>query len=352
MIEQQLPDVDTPQAYDDVITTARTRARRRTTLAVAAAAIVAAALALVGLDALDHGTKKPEIVRPPLSAGNWLLAETADGLTFIGPDGATRPAPDPKGTFARWSPDGKRVAYVLPAADDSSRDLVTVDMTTGTRTIAAHCTGCKVTGADWSPDGEQLAYGVLLPDESNELRVLAAGRTGVMARLGAYVGGWPAWSPDGRTIALAENRDDGAVSFVDIVSVDRSSATGLPTAGTPRRIAGPLEGIKRVSWKPDSTQLAFTAGASSMDALKPADLYVVRADGTGLRQVTHNTRYLRMFAVEWENDDPAMPFLVAIVNGEDYTAANLARVSLDGTNVQPLYRGGAPVKAYRATFRY
>lgn len=351
MIEQQLPDVDTPTAYDDVLTIGRTRTRRRTT-AVAAAAILAAALAALGLKALDTG-HEPEVVNPPPSPVNWILAETASGLQVIDPhDGAMRFAPDQRGTFPAWSPDGGQIAYVVPAADDSFRDLWMASITTGATKRLAHCAGCKVLGADWSPDGTDIAYTVLLKNGTFELEVIEGTRTATMAVLGSGSDwGWPQWSPDSKVIALGEDTGNGR-SYVDLLAVDRSLSSGLPVAGTPRRIAGPIEGVKRLSWSPDGRDLAFTAGADDLDQGSTSNLFVVGADGRGLRQVTHVRPGVRLFAVEWEAGDPDYPFLVsAAEGGVDYADSHLARVSPNGS-VTPTYLGGAPVKAYRATYRF
>jgi dipeptidyl aminopeptidase/acylaminoacyl peptidase len=357
MIEQQLPDVDTPEAYDDVITTGRTRTRRRTAL-LAAAAVVAAALALVGLKALGVGNK-PEVVVPPPSPVDWILAETGIGLRLIDPDGASEPAPDPKGTFASWSPDGGQIAYVLPSEDDSYRDLWMASVTTGTKKRLVHCAGCKVLGADWSPDGTDLAYTVLRPDGSTDLRVIVGSTDASMRDLGTGDWGWPQWSPDGTVIALGEAR--GTQGFVVLLGVEQStpavhrprrSSSAVPSAGAPERIVGPIEGVKRVSWSPDGTRLAFTAGATDLTPEFTANLFVVNADGTGLRQVTHVLDGTRVFAVEWETD-PEFPFMVSLAGPtEDYSQATLAQVSADGARVQPIYRQGVPISAFRAAYRF
>jgi Tol biopolymer transport system component len=351
MIEQHLPDVDTPTAYDDVITIGRTRARRRTVVVVAAAA-VAVAVALVGLKALDQG-RKPDVVTPPRSPVNWILAETASGLQLVDPhDGAMRFAPDRRGTFAAWSPDGGQIAYVVAASDDSFRDLWMASATTDAKKRLAHCEGCKVLGADWSPDGTDIAYTVLLKDGTSKLEVIEGGRTATMAVLSSGSDwGWPQWSPDGKAIALGESTRNKK-SYVDLLEVDHSLTSGLPVTGTPRRIAGPIEGLKRLSWSPDGRDLAFTAGADDLDPGFTSNLFVVGADGRGLRQVTHVQPGVRLFAVEWEPGDPDYPFLVSLAeDGVDYTDSHLARVSPNGS-VTPTYLGGAPVKAFRATYRF
>ncbi|GAA1965084.1 hypothetical protein GCM10009798_26680 [Nocardioides panacihumi] len=351
MIEHQLPDVDTPTAYDDVITTGRTRARRRTAVIAAAAATVTA-LALAGLVAL-HQDRKPEIVAPPFSPVDLIAAETPAGLQLVDPrDGSERFAPDKDGTYVSWSPDGGQIAYVVPASDDSSRDLWTASVTTQVKHRVAHCAGCKVVAADWSPDGADLAYTVLLPNGRSELRVVAGGATGTMIALGTGGWGWPQWSPDGTTIALGE--EQGARGFIDLLPVDRSPLRGpTPKAGPPQRIAGPIEGVKRLSWSPDGRRIAFTAGAQDMTPGFTSDLYVVNADGSGTRQLTHSPTGTRIFAVEWETGNPDQPFLVSIAeNGVDYSEAHLALVSSDGSRVAPVYAGGSTVKAFRAAYRF
>jgi TolB protein len=102
------------------------------------------------------------------------------------------------------------------------------------------------------------------------------GNTNTTAPSGADViatGPTSRWSPDGRTIAFTQSASDGAQIFVvhpdgtDLVQVtDRWDGYGSSDA----------------VWSPVGTQLVFKHG----DGGQVSDLWVIDADGAGLRQLT------------------------------------------------------------------
>ena len=151
----------------------------------------------------------------------------------------------------------------------------------------------------WSPDGTTLAYDG--PSASGrgslELLTLANGETRSIALpRGGFAA--PQWSPDGRNIALLEQ--DGNRRYVAALD----PATG---ASSLRRVTRNMYGIKRVDWSPDGTQIAFTAGSFDFSVGTTSDLYVVNADGTGQRRVTHVTRGQRVAGVDWAEAGRAVP---------------------------------------------
>jgi TolB protein len=97
------------------------------------------------------------------------------------------------------------------------------------------------------------------------------------------------WSPDGRTIAFS--RLAGADSPIEGATLSLANADG---SGARQLGATPLRGVSP-AWSPDGRQLAFVSfadgnGPSCEAASCPpsGELYVVRADGTGLTRLTHS----------------------------------------------------------------
>jgi Tol biopolymer transport system component len=85
----------------------------------------------------------------------------------------------------------------------------------------------------------------------------------------------PAWSPDGRSIVFTREFGDTAQLYV------------LGSVGaTPRRLAEELHGFFAFpDWSPDGRQILFSAGP---DPAHPA-VYLIRADGSGLRAVLQDS---------------------------------------------------------------
>ena len=177
----------------------------------------------------------------------------------------------------RWSPDGRRIAFVRKHCCDGSP----VD---GVYVIGADGRGLRqlvasrATTVAWSPDGAAIAFVAEFSNGDRNSIQLVDVQTGERSTLGAR--GLPsprslAWSPDGRTLAVAA----GGISLLP--------ATG----GTARRIVSAFY-VTGVSWSPDGRRLAFNGSRErwrprpGKSDLYPTDLYLVDADGRHLQRLT------------------------------------------------------------------
>src|SRR4029077_20104246 len=79
---------------------------------------------------------------------------------------------------------------------------------------------------------------------------------------------WPAWSPNGATIAFT--RSSNGKDAVYVMNADGSNVRRL-AAGT------------QPSWSRDGRRIAFTNESSGRSAI-----YVVGSDGKGLKRLTHS----------------------------------------------------------------
>ncbi len=114
-----------------------------------------------------------------------------------------------------WSPDGRRLAYVVYRRGDQVIDLY--DMQTGRteRTVTAPGVGAALDPA-WSPDGRYIAFSGLAGGISDlYLYDLTTGTTEQLTT-GRNAEIQPAWSPDGRTLVFATDRGD-QTSFDDMI---------------------------------------------------------------------------------------------------------------------------------------
>lgn len=106
---------------------------------------------------------------------------------------------------------------------------------------------------------------------------------------------WPAWSPDGRRIAFVRpimNAGGNITANLFVVGADGRGLAQLTRVAANQAVAYP-------SWSPDGRRIAFQLVTSRRRVLNVTDLavanftsdiYVVGADGRGLRRLTSDGR--------------------------------------------------------------
>lgn len=197
----------------------------------------------------------------------WLARLNGGALRRLSPDGVDERMP-------AFSPDGERLALVR----DDGRGGTSIRLASltdgGSRDLTAGH-GSRVTNLfpAWSPDGRTLAFAsnrggrfriwIMRADGGDPRAVTAAG-AGDLA---------PTWSPDGRQIAFVRQFPDGTA---DLLVRELAS-------GSERRIE--LPGVESgPAWSPAGDRIAF---ASDRDG--DLEIYTVRPDGSGLLRLTDNT---------------------------------------------------------------
>jgi Tol biopolymer transport system component len=174
-----------------------------------------------------------------------------------------------------WSPDGSLIAYT----DRDSLWLVRPDGTRRLQLFARPAMrGLTLT---WSPDGKAIAVqfdangkeGTTAKEGTTESYVVPTDGS-APHRIGTATWQEPSWSPRGDRIAYGSN---GAIWTV------RSDGSDVrPVARPPHRRSGGYWGGP--SWSSTGWRLAFRGG-NSKDG-RYALIYVVNADGSGLRRLT------------------------------------------------------------------
>jgi TolB protein len=162
-----------------------------------------------------------------------------------------------------WSPDGRQIAFVS-RRDGKALYVMNADGS-GLRMVVR---AARLTTPAWSPDGREIAF-----ERNGQVYVMNADGSG--QRQLARRGSDPAWSPDGRTIAFIWR------FHLYVMNADGSGHRVVTRVGNGRKASS--------GWSPDGRKLAFLATAEFADGGCGQfcfNLYVVNSDGSGLRNLT------------------------------------------------------------------
>jgi len=191
-------------------------------------------------------------------------------------DGSVRKVARVAGRGAVLSPDG-RLVLASVGAFTGARLVITGLDGSGPRYLTDSTSSAF--NASWSPDGRQVAYSRLAGDRSISVWVINADGTGARQvthlEPGQGRAQWPAWSADGRRLAVQVGQAGGMAGNAHIAVVDLASGSLTPLA--PHATAWLDE---TPSWLPDG-RIAFQSDRGGR-----MEVWIMHADGTGAMPVT------------------------------------------------------------------
>ena len=307
----------------------RLRIGRKPALAVVALTAGAAALA----------ASSPSVARSPGTNGAVIFGGNVDKtrqLFTIRPDGTgmrqltSLPGENNNGT---WSPDNQRVAFERNLPKYAAVYVINADAT-GLRRVSH---SQFASDPAWSPDGRRIVFarenhkprfetGITLADpdgrhvvkltrgrfdhpgdfspDGRHITFVRTGRRGGSAifvigvngrgltRLTTYAPNYdrPTWSPDGRKILFNSYSDPHPGKSANVFTI-RPNGTGLTQL---TQITGGEINAFGAQWSPDGTQILYHKAGPGL-----SDLFLLDADGSNERQLTHLGPMVDPGAVDW-----------------------------------------------------
>ena len=177
------------------------------------------------------------------------------------------------------------------------------------------------TFVDWhpefSPDGKLIAF-ASNRDGRTEIYLMNADGTGVRRLTNNNADDdCPAWSPDGKLIAFQSTRDGQTEIYV--MEADGSNQTNITNS--------PAEET-RPAWSPDGKLVAYASNANSHQ--QNYDIYTARSDGSERRRLTDDPAF--------DNDPAWSPDgkLIAFTSDRDGRSYEIFVMNADGTGARNL----------------
>lgn len=137
----------------------------------------------------------------------------------------------------------------------------------------------------------------------------------------------PQWSPDGRRIVFVRENITAKPAGGQAVFVVNANGTGLRRV-TPWKLRagdGP-------DWSPDGKRILFRSPET--DDFLNSNLFTIRLDGGGLRQITHPAKDTKVFSASFSPDGTSITLGLSGIDGE----ADVFRIGVDGSGLTALTR--------------
>jgi Tol biopolymer transport system component len=259
--------------------------------------------------------------------GEWIVYQwlegDGDGIFVMRPDGSEAHSLGlkPAGRLAHpdWSHDGTRIAYeVATSADGEDVWIADANGANAELAAAADCpAGClDVNFPAWSPDdGSMALVRIVLVDgvvgSTLDVVDLATGEVRILYTSPALsIINYPRWSRDGASIVFEMTTYPDASLGIGTATGSALWVIGL-NGGEPRRLTEPSLFATYPDWSPVGDAIAFsTYDLGEFQATRePSNLYLVNADGSGLKQLTALPRDdLRLTQPSWTPDGSRLIF--------------------------------------------
>ncbi len=222
----------------------------------------------------------------PSKNGIYLSIDNGGGLLW----GTIRHLTTPTGGLhdvpIAFSQDGSRLLFMRAPGDSETGDLYVINEDgSGLRRLTPRNVAVEVdapfgAGASWSPDGSQIAFaGFTTPTGTGVSSIYVVSATSGSAKAITAPNQYSTsarWSPNAAWIAFDQPQGGGSRHYQYLIHPDGS---GLTEIGQGLNV-----GVCCSQWSPDGTMLVTQGGLTS----DVVDLYIIKADGSGAVQLTHN----------------------------------------------------------------
>ena len=283
-----------------------------------------------------NDTRKPDerpLIRIAFTRNSFSIDEVNETNIWVMNEGRDKTPLTKAGglneIFPAWSPDGKRIAFETTTdVYVGLRRVYVIDADCSDKTFLAktHATGeGNFATPSWSPDGKQIAFTaddgihVINVDGSDETHLTKGNPKEHLEILDQY----PSWSPDGKKIAFrrtaksTESSDDASSSASPAPVPEKSGLYVINADGTGlKNLFGDAEwgfsaSGSELAWSPDGKKIAFSASDVEMES----EIFVTNVDGSGETQLTEIPGSHASSSPTWQPNGEKIAFLKGRAGG-------------------------------------
>jgi Tol biopolymer transport system component len=197
-----------------------------------------------------------------------------------------------------WSPDGRQIAFARLAGEEDrySTEIVVAPVDGGAERVVARQRLfprlSSVAEPAWSPDGTRIAFTRSRLDREDDFRssLLMVDSEGGNQRLFARDASDAAWSPDGTRIAFSSGRDrNGKWCTSDECGYNNELYVMNADGSEPVRLTRSRGDDAVPAWSPDGRRIVFASNRNNRERSPGEDteLYSIGADGSCLTWLTN-----------------------------------------------------------------
>jgi TolB protein len=194
-----------------------------------------------------------------------------------------------------WSPVGNKIAFRSYRDGFTKLYMINAD---GTNQVRLTNSLVHESNASWSPDGLKLTFDSYSMSEVDwmehyELWVVNTDGTGLLNLTPRNAAGdsMPAWSPDGKKLALASTRYGGSQ-----YGVNYEMYTINPNGTGALRLTFEVQNHNGASWAPGSDRIVYISDPGGN--YNNYEIFVINADGSNKVRLTTNTT--QDYYPEWQ----------------------------------------------------
>jgi Tol biopolymer transport system component len=204
-----------------------------------------------------------------------------------------------------WSPDGTRLVFAKAKADFSASAIWIMNADGSEQQQLLNDPSGFDDEPRFSPDGSHVVFQRCLStsDACSIFRIRTDGSD--FTQLTPYTDNTdeedltPAYSPDGSQIAFFGVDRDGIISAIDVMNSDGANIRQLSPAALEAFIP---------DWSPDGTKIVFSTRAFYAPNTINAQLWMMNADGSGIKQLTFPGAAAADTFVSWAPQGNAVVF--------------------------------------------